>query len=138
MERSVNERLMRYLDFKGIKVSRAEKDLGLANGYIRKLKGAPGAEKLDSILSLFVDLSREWLLYGIGDMLKPEYTTFNPIGVAVPVPVPEGEEPEAPSEPTNIGYRDQLIASLQDEIKHLREQLAVKDAMINNLISHLK
>lgn len=136
METSVGQRIRRYLEVKGIRAGRAEKDLGLSNGYFRKLKGCPSAEKLDLILSKYVDLSRDWLVYGIGDMFNPEYTSFNPIAVAVPVP--QEEEPEAPAEPTNIGYRDQLIASLQDEIKYLREQLAVKDAMINNLISHLK
>lgn len=55
-----------------LKISRAEfeRRAGLSNGYTRNLGGVPGAEKLESILRTFPEVSRDWLLTGEGEMLK--------------------------------------------------------------------
>lgn len=55
-----------------LKISRAEfeRRARLSNGYTRNLGGVPGAEKLESILRAFPEVSRDWLLTGEGEMLK--------------------------------------------------------------------
>ena len=127
MEQSVSQRLMRYLEFKGIRIGRAEKDLGLSNGYIKKLKGSPSAEKLDLILTAYIDLSRNWLLYGTGNMLKEGYTTFEPVGVVgqgASTPTSQGAsnlENEMKILQAEIELKDKLIASLQEEVNVLRD-----------------
>lgn len=123
MEQSVSQRLMRYLEFKGIRIGRAEKDLGLSNGYIKKLKGSPSAEKLDLILTAYIDLSRNWLLYGTGNMLNDDYTTFEPVGVVG----------TAASTPTSQG----AMSEVEKEVVILKAQLEEKEKMINILESQL-
>jgi hypothetical protein len=69
------ERLRVYLDSKGIVNARAEKECGLSNGLIGnavKTLTAVGSDKLEKILSVYSDLSAEWLLRGVGDMIIGE------------------------------------------------------------------
>jgi hypothetical protein len=69
------ERFKEYLDFKGIANFRAEKDCGLSNGLIKNALSANssfGSDKLEKILNTYPDLSAEWLLRGIGSMIKGE------------------------------------------------------------------
>lgn len=69
------ERFKEYLDAKGIANARAEKDCGFSNGLIGnalKTKTSVGSDKLEKILSVYSDLSAEWLLRGTGSMIKGE------------------------------------------------------------------
>ena len=66
------ERFKEYLDYKGIANYRAETECGLSNGLIKnalKVGSALGSDKLEKILSVYQDLSAEWLLRGTGSML---------------------------------------------------------------------
>lgn len=75
---STATRLKEYLDYKNIAVSKAEKECGIGpSGLSKQLpsKGFPdgksiGSDNLEKILSRFTDLSADWLLRGVGDMLK--------------------------------------------------------------------
>lgn len=135
------DRIKRLMKFYDLSQTSLSERLGVMQSNVSAILNGkrPCGKSMDAkFLLAFPEIDKNWFLRGEGDMLKEGYTSFGPIAMASPAVSEDGEEPEAPAEPTNIGYRDQLIASLQDEIKHLREQLAVKDAMINNLISHLK
>lgn len=72
---NIKERLIEFLDYKGIKKATFEKEVGLSNGYIAKFKGNIGADKLENILRVYPELSRTWLLTGEGEMLKGEGVT---------------------------------------------------------------
>lgn len=72
METTVQQRLMNFISFIGITKTRFEQQCGLANGYINSIKKGIGPEKLQNILRVFPQLNREWLLYGEGEMLKPQ------------------------------------------------------------------
>lgn len=72
METNVQQRLMSFILFMGISKSRFEQQCGLSNGYINSIKKGIGTEKLQNILRAFPQLNREWLLYGEGEMLKPQ------------------------------------------------------------------
>lgn len=65
-----SERLIEFIE--NINISRAEfeRRSGLANGYVKKLKGNLGENKLNDILRAFPNLNRVWLLTGEGDMLN--------------------------------------------------------------------
>lgn len=66
------ERFKEYLDAKGIANARAEKDCGFSNGLIGnalKTKTTIGSDKLEKILTVYQDLSAEWLLRGTGNMI---------------------------------------------------------------------
>lgn len=71
----VLERLKEYIDSQGITVAAFEKEAGLSNASFRKTlqsgKGI-GSDKLEKILTIYPDLSAEWLLRGEGLMLNSE------------------------------------------------------------------
>ena len=72
MENSVKQRVKEFCKFKHLTIAAFENECGLINGYVAAIRKSIGGEKLASILKAFPDLSREWLLYGEGAMLKPQ------------------------------------------------------------------
>ena len=72
MEKSVRDRLVIYLKYKGIGQNLFESQAGISRGYISHLKYSPGAEQLMKILNAAPDLNRVWLLTGEGSMLRTE------------------------------------------------------------------
>lgn len=68
----VLDRIKQYIDFKGITVAAFERSIGMSNasfGKSLKTGGNIGSDKLENILSLYSDLSPNWLLTGRGDMI---------------------------------------------------------------------
>lgn len=89
MEQSVKERLITFLNHKGLSQRRFERLVGFSNGYLDKLRHAPSIEKTQIIIDVFPELNRTWLLTGEGEMLndgkneagntkaeQPEYETY--------------------------------------------------------------
>lgn len=69
------DRIKLYIDTKGISIAAFEKSVGMSNAsFSKSLKnnGAIGTDKLENILSVYSDISPEWLLTGQGDMIKEE------------------------------------------------------------------
>lgn len=64
-----SDRILQYIEHIGSNVSTFEKNAGLANGYIRKLKGMPSDKKLSDILDYYSNINKSWLLTGEGNML---------------------------------------------------------------------
>ena len=67
------ERIKQYIDYKSISVAAFEKSIGMSNasfGKCLKKGGAIGTDKLENILSVYPDISPDWLLIGKGNMLK--------------------------------------------------------------------
>jgi phage repressor protein C with HTH and peptisase S24 domain len=65
------ERFYQYLEYKGIKPTRFEKDNGLSNGYLGtqlKRNGSLGEDTLNTIVDNCLDLNPVWLLTGKGYM----------------------------------------------------------------------
>lgn len=74
-------RFFEYLDFKGIKPTRFEKEAGLSNGYLGtqlKRNADLGESILNKLVDNCLDLNFEWLIFGKGDMLKSEKPTLKP------------------------------------------------------------
>lgn len=69
---STLDRLKTYFESQNILVGTAEKACGFGNATLRNAfeggKGI-GSDKLEKILSVYTDLSSEWLLRGVGNML---------------------------------------------------------------------
>lgn len=74
MEKTVKQRLVEYLKFKGIGQNRFEKQAGLSTGYINKLRKEPSPTKLRGIINAAPDLNEQWLLTGKGEMLNSDVT----------------------------------------------------------------
>lgn len=67
------ERLYQYLDFKGLKPTFLEKEIGLSNGYLgnqRKRNADMGEGAFNKIIDYCRDINPTWLLTGNGKMLN--------------------------------------------------------------------
>ena len=54
----------------GIKPGRFERECGLSNAYLSKLKHEPSRDKLGKIFARYPELNKDWLLNGEGPMLN--------------------------------------------------------------------
>ncbi len=71
------ERLYEYFDYKGIKPTRFEKEIGLSNGYLGKTlarKADIGSSILVKIIDNCPDLDIVWLITGEGKMIKEDHS----------------------------------------------------------------
>lgn len=67
------ERLFQYFDFKNIKPTRLEKELGLGNGYFGiqlRREADIGSSILEKIFDNCRDLDPDWLITGSGTMTR--------------------------------------------------------------------
>lgn len=72
------ERFDIYMEHKHLNDNKVTVQLGLSNGVIGKSRkeGRDLSDRvIEQILNFYTDLSREWLLYGEGDMLSPTGNT---------------------------------------------------------------
>ena len=65
----IQDRIIEYLEYKGISKYKFYKETGLSNGFLDK-KGSIGADKCELIYSHYSDLNLEWLITGKGERLK--------------------------------------------------------------------
>lgn len=80
------ERLYQYMEYKGLKPTALEKEIGLSNGYLgvqRKRNADMGEGVFLKIIDNCRDINSSWLLTGEGNMLRSESEKEN-IPVAHP------------------------------------------------------
>ena len=65
----ITERIIEYINYKGITKYKFCKDLGFSNGFLDK-KREITTDKYANILEYFPELNPEWLLTGKGEMLN--------------------------------------------------------------------
>lgn len=68
---TVKDRTIKFIKFKGITMKTFEQKCDLSTGYVTSMRKGYGVDKLNNVLTAYPDLNREWLLYGEGEMLKP-------------------------------------------------------------------
>lgn len=110
---TTKERIVHYIDFKGIKVKEFYKITGIKRGFLDsdKLKSSVSDTFLATIIAKFTDINPIWLLTGQGSMLKEP---------AQPVPVQE-------IHPSN---NDKYTALLEKNIAIMEAQLKDKDKIL--------
>lgn len=69
VEESVRDRILKFIDHKGISSSEFSKRIGVSRNYISSMSKSIQPDKLHSISVHFPELNIEWLLIGKGDML---------------------------------------------------------------------
>lgn len=81
MGENSKERVVKYLNFKGIKNADFYRSTGLSNGFLDKTNNI-GADKLEIIISKYPDLNIKWLVSGIGPMILDDtHTVSEPMSV---------------------------------------------------------
>lgn len=127
------ERIKEYIDSKGISVAAFERSIGMSNasfGKSLRSKGAIGTDKLENILSVYKDLSAEWLMTGRGEMLKTKHSV-EPSSPNNEVPLENknsNDEPIKQESPISIllaiiREKDDKLQEQAEEIGRLRERI---------------
>jgi len=76
MYSTIQERILKYLDYKGISKYRFYKDTRLSNGFLDKNRSI-GSDKCNEIISQYPDLNIEWMITGKGQMINTQRTEVN-------------------------------------------------------------
>lgn len=66
----LKERIIQFIEYKGISVQRFEKEVGLSNAAVSKMGDNTRRATIDKISNCFPDLNPNWLLTGEGEMLN--------------------------------------------------------------------
>ena len=114
MKRKV-DRLLEYLEFKGITENRATTECQLSQGLIYQAKSGKsdlGAKAIEKILLTYLDINRVWLLTGEGEML---------IGSAKP---DKPTEIQPASDNSLVEYLQRKMKELEGKIEKLNEEKA--------------
>ena len=78
MENTIRERLIEFIKYKQITTRMFERSIDVSNGYVSKITGTIGADKLHRISVEYPQLNIEWLMTGEGDMLNNVVTPREP------------------------------------------------------------
>lgn len=130
------EKIKQYLNSKGISKNSFYQQTGFATGFLDSGKSL-GADKLQTIIDNYPDLSLEWLVLGKGDMTKNVNIT-NGSGVVL-----AGDNYSNNNIDNRQYYSDSpdvlkaQIELLDERIKEKDAQIKEKDAQINKLLSIL-
>lgn len=134
---TIKEKILAYLDIKGIKRGEFFEAIGVAPS---NFKGAAknselGGDKIAKILTTYPDLSAEWLMADRGEMLKTNRTFDSPSSVtSTSYPFPKHKDSTNQAIPQDvpplmdrllsiISEKDAVIRSQAEEIGRLREQI---------------
>ena len=119
METSVKQRLEQFIKYRNLTTRQFELKVGLSNGYVRNIRKSITQDKLEQITHTYPELSKEWLIFGEGDMVKCYF-----------------DEPNPPTEQKKPKMEDQkensaILEAKDETIRTLKSQLADKDAIIS-------
>ncbi len=67
---TTKERILQYIDYKGISQYDFSKKTGLSNGFLKAGSNVT-SENLKLISTTFVDLNLDWVITGEGEMIRP-------------------------------------------------------------------
>ncbi len=113
------EKIRKYLDYKGVSKNKFYLATGLSMGFLDSGKSL-GVDKLKIIISIYPDLSLDWLILDRGPMIR-EVTPTEPAANQRDqrdIIIASLEKTIAAHEKT-IARDDQLIAALQQQISDL-------------------
>lgn len=71
------DRILQYIDYKGINKNKFYNKTGLSNGFLDKVRDI-GVSKIEKILSAYNDINPLWLISGEGDMILDKNKAAEP------------------------------------------------------------
>lgn len=118
---NISDRILQYLEFKGITKNKFYVNVGLSNGFLDK-KPNIGADKIERILEFYPDINLYWLILGVGPMEAPQ--SGNICQVEEPSP--------AYGACKQCQLRDQIINEKSEIIELLKYKIARLYQDLNN------
>ena len=70
MKHAIKERIIEFINYKGISKNAFENACNISKRYLSNLKGTPGARIIKNIHDAFPELNTTWLITGTGEMLS--------------------------------------------------------------------
>lgn len=145
---TIKEKILAFLDFKGIKKTSFFEEAGISpsnfkgNARLSEL----GGDKIAKILTVYPELSAEWLMRGEGEMIrsdKGQSTSHIHAPVELSTNKIEDKNLSNNSIPPDIvnrlfnslGEKDTTIREQAEEIGHLRERINQLQSEIKKLAS---
>jgi len=134
--------LLIYLEKKNIKKPEFYKITGLSNGFLDKNEGV-SSNIIETIVSKFSDLSIEWLVTGQGEMLRSDIN--NTQHTHIPTSQNQCKDTKNNSNfQADSNIINELLQRLENlskengrleaENKHLREELAEKNTVLESVL----
>ncbi len=96
MKHAIKERIIEFINYKGISKNAFENACNMSKRYLSNLKGTPGARIIKNIHDAFPELNTTWLITGTGEMLSKDTENQEPTIL---------EENRAPILPTAVAGR---------------------------------
>lgn len=75
MKHAIKERIIEFINYKGISKNAFENACNMSKRYLSNLKGTPGARIIKNIHDAFPELNTTWLITGTGEMLSESTET---------------------------------------------------------------
>lgn len=129
METTVKERLIKFINYKGITVNKFEKLCGLSTGYVANMRVSIQPTKVQNIAQIYPELNTGWLLTGEGEMLRtitPDFCLTQP------------QEQTAPNWEDIIREKDRIISEQAQHISTLKQSLNINAKVIDVMSETLK
>jgi hypothetical protein len=124
------DRVREYLESRGITKYAFYKTTGFSNKFLDNSSNM-GTDRAEIILRHYPDISPEWLIMGVGPMLRGEQSTV-PAMVPVPPPNPVIVHERHPDDVAEIKHLKELLAARTDAYEACKEASAVKDGRLSD------
>lgn len=128
METSVKQRLVQFIEYINLPVHQFEQKVGLSNGYVRNIRKSITQDKLEKIALTYPELSKEWLIFGEGEMLKCYFDEPNS-----PINEISHEMEEHKENSALLDAKDEIIRALQSQLADKDTIISAKDDLIRVL-----
>lgn len=132
---TVKGRVREFVKFKGITMSQFERMCGLSVGYVNAMRVSFGKDYLNNVLKQFPELSREWLLFGEGEMLKSGNFSQNQEKVTQNNENGDNIQGQNVTIQGNVDEFLAIIKQQQEQLTRSQDQLSKSQEQIDRLIS---
>jgi hypothetical protein len=120
--KTIIDRLVMYMNFKGLNANNITVDASLSNGLIGKaIKNNKGlnSETIEKLLSAYRDINPEWLMTGEGEMLKNAYKNYTN-------DVNETKSSYGSDKDLLITTQKMLIEELTEKVNRLQKEISAQ------------
>ena len=130
MGTTVKDRLILFIEYKGISKNAFEKACGLSTRYVSNMRQSIQPDKIKKIALAFPELNTGWLLTGEGEMLKGETHQRREPAQLQP---DKSCEASPADEDTLIAELRAQIERLESKVDYLNQELGEKNALLKLL-----